>query len=339
MTNFTSAFLGEVQHPKNVLREYLTAFGNKCQADILSWLDGWTLTKRSQDKQDWVRVVTSKLATTLGYCKATICTHLNKLQEMGVLERKEARLFPCDQAYEYRIVESELALHIDKNQSVDGQKLVHREAKASPSTDQKQSITELDTDGSEVQNTTAQAAVTSARAVQELPPQMTASLSNWSEPASDEPKANAQDSNSAPNVEAILNVVESAGIPLNAQLKHTVLAYTLEQVQAAIAHYRSCVKAHGRRDNPPGWLTECLRGQWWKSASTGVLDEYPEGFLEVYQRLIAAGVVEDVPPKWLPRSMGDIEVRVINPNPQPGEHPYGLMWWRDALALLEDGGD
>ena len=83
MTAFTSAYLGEVQHPKNVLREYLTAFGNKCQADILSWLDGWTKTKRSQGKSDWVRVVTDELAQTLGYCKATICKHLQDLRKKG----------------------------------------------------------------------------------------------------------------------------------------------------------------------------------------------------------------------------------------------------------------
>lgn len=110
MASFTSAFLGEVQHPKNTLHEYLAAFKNKCQADILSWLDKWTRTKRVQGKEDWIWLVTSSLAKELSYCKDTIFRHLDKLLNLGVIDRRKANRWACDQAYEYRIVPEKLAL-------------------------------------------------------------------------------------------------------------------------------------------------------------------------------------------------------------------------------------
>ena len=86
MSLFTSAFLGQVQHPINILQEYLAAFGNKCQAAILSWLDNWTKTKRKEQQSDWVWLVLSDLAAELGYCKDTIFRHLHHLVEMGCLK-------------------------------------------------------------------------------------------------------------------------------------------------------------------------------------------------------------------------------------------------------------
>lgn len=107
--NFKSAFLGAVCHPKNVLREYLAAFKNKCQADILSFIDGWIKTNRSKQRPDWVRLSASYLAANLGYCKKTITTHLKKLVEMGVLIRDTLiKLFACDTAYSYKIDEAVL---------------------------------------------------------------------------------------------------------------------------------------------------------------------------------------------------------------------------------------
>ncbi|MGL5923628.1 hypothetical protein [Chroococcidiopsis sp.] len=107
--NFKSAFLGAVCHPKNVLREYLAAFKNKCQADILSFIDGWIKTNRSKQRPDWVRLSASYLADSLGYCKKTIATHLKKLVEMGVLVRDTLiKLFACDTAYSYKIDEAVL---------------------------------------------------------------------------------------------------------------------------------------------------------------------------------------------------------------------------------------
>ena len=112
MPHFTSAFLGRVQHPINILQEYLQAFGNKCQAAILSWLDNWTRTKRKEAQSDWVWLVLQDLAAELGYCKNTIFRHLQRLLELGVIERQRAKRWATDRAWKYRIVSHKLAEYI-----------------------------------------------------------------------------------------------------------------------------------------------------------------------------------------------------------------------------------
>ncbi|MEB3884080.1 helix-turn-helix domain-containing protein [Lyngbya sp. CCY1209] len=91
---FNSTILGEVKHPTNLLKEYLAAFKNRCQAAIVSWFDGWG---------KWAWATVRGLAEELGYHKDTICTHLNKLVRAGILRRREAKRWPTDKAYEYRI--------------------------------------------------------------------------------------------------------------------------------------------------------------------------------------------------------------------------------------------
>ena len=135
MSQFTSAFLGQVQHPINILQEYLAAFGNKCQAAILSWLDNWTRTKRKEAQSDWVWLVLSDLATELGYCKDTIFRHLQRLLELGVIERQRAHRWATDRAWKYRVVSAHLAKYIglNENQTADISKSVHRESEDSTS--------------------------------------------------------------------------------------------------------------------------------------------------------------------------------------------------------------
>lgn len=140
MSHFTSAFLGQVQHPINILQEYLAAFGNKCQAAILSWLDNWTRTKRKEELSDWVWLVLQDLATELGYCKDTIFRHLQRLLELGVIERQRAKRWATDRAWKYRIVSQKLAQYIGlcDNQIIDCDKSDHQESKDSASIVQNQ---------------------------------------------------------------------------------------------------------------------------------------------------------------------------------------------------------
>lgn len=135
MSHFTSAFLGGVQHPINILQEYLQAFGNKCQAAILSWLDNWTRTKRKEQESDWVWLVLQDLAAELGYCKDTIFRHLQRLLELGVIERQRAKRWATDRAWKYRIVPQKLAEYIgfNENQTVDNDKSVHGESESGTS--------------------------------------------------------------------------------------------------------------------------------------------------------------------------------------------------------------
>jgi len=60
---FTSAVLGEVQHPTNIIRSIWKSLEElKCIALILSWLDGWIQTKLRQGKPPWVYIVSQELA-------------------------------------------------------------------------------------------------------------------------------------------------------------------------------------------------------------------------------------------------------------------------------------
>lgn len=122
-----------MQHPINILQEYLAAFGNKCQAAILSWLDNWTRTKCKEQESDWVWLVLQDLATELGYCKDTIFRHLHHLVDLGVIERQRAKRWATDRAWKYRIVSHKLSEYIclTENQTVDISESVHQQSEAS----------------------------------------------------------------------------------------------------------------------------------------------------------------------------------------------------------------
>ena len=127
--------------------------------------------------------------------------------------------------------------------------------------------------------------------------------------------------------------VEQAGIPLNPTLCKAVMEYTLDEVRSAIAHYQQVVKEQGQRNNPGGWLTNCLRGKWWEQSTVKAEDDkYPLGFLDAYERLKAAGIVLVCDPNGLPLDGNrQPKVRVINELLPGGQE---LVMWRDAIRLL-----
>lgn len=130
-----------------------------------------------------------------------------------------------------------------------------------------------------------------------------------------------------------LELVENAAIPLNPTLEKTVLEYTLEEVQNAIALYKQVVKEHGRRESPGGWLTSCLRGKYWKNAALPEKDRYPQGFLEAYKRLIDAGVVLDHPANTLP--CDGYKQPLVRVSSERSPSGYELIVWNNAVELLE----
>lgn len=269
LSGFISSFLGAVEHPKNTLHEYLEAFHNKCQADILTWLDGWTKTKRSQGKEDWVRVVTSELAAKLGYCKATICTHLGHLLNIGVLIRRDAKLFPTDTAFEYQVVLPELIKRLEKNQPTSGATLDHKQHETSPLANQKQSTTELPTINPNLPTATNTVVVAFSKNEEQPgtlpePPQPPPSQKSL--------PANENDSLSQENPEAALitESVAAAGIQLNSTIRALVLRYTLAEITAAIALLD---KAGEKVRDKEAWFTECLRHGWMVEPSSKHGDE------------------------------------------------------------------
>ena len=100
MTSFTSATLGEINPPINILKEFLATFNRrqKCKAAILSWLDG-----KHYYGKSWIRITFEKLADILGYCRETISKHMKELIFDGLVEDKPSHRFPKDTASEYRL--------------------------------------------------------------------------------------------------------------------------------------------------------------------------------------------------------------------------------------------
>ena len=103
--SFTSAVLGVVQHPTNILTEYLSKFRGvkKFKAYILSWLDGWIHQKLKAGKPPWVYVVNQELAEALGCCRDTVFRHLKDLCEMGILTKTPYKRWATDNIWAYSI--------------------------------------------------------------------------------------------------------------------------------------------------------------------------------------------------------------------------------------------
>jgi Bacterial regulatory proteins, crp family len=129
---FTSAVLGAVQHPTNILTEYLSRFRGvkKFKAYILSWLDGWIHNKLKAGKPPWVYVINQELAEALGCCRDTVFRHLKDLCEMGILRKTPYKRWATDNIWAYSIdfdrLKQELAPPVDistaESQTADSRK-------------------------------------------------------------------------------------------------------------------------------------------------------------------------------------------------------------------------
>jgi hypothetical protein len=113
MSSFTSATLGHIHPPINILKEFLATFNRrqKCKAAILSWLDG-----KHYYGQEWVRITFENLADILGYCRETISKHIKELVFDGLIEEQPSHRFPKDTACEYRLNLSQITEMIESSQ-------------------------------------------------------------------------------------------------------------------------------------------------------------------------------------------------------------------------------
>ncbi len=134
-----------------------------------------------------------------------------------------------------------------------------------------------------------------------------------------------------PEQERKLYLAEDCGIRVNAQLEALVRDFTLEEVKNATAYYRQTKRtkeAKGQKiDRPAGWLTNCLRESWWKTAEPEKTREQEE-FETWYAQALASGLVENVPIDWLSKD------RYGQPLVRQGTlglfgAPYKSVPWRD----------
>lgn len=324
--NFKSAILGLVAHPKNVLREYLAAFKNKCQADILSFVDGWIKTNRSRQRPDWVRLSASQVAVNLGYCKKTIATHLKKLVEMGVLVRDTLiKLFACDTAYSYKIDEAVLLGIVGKKDSSSEVNLPLQESKVTTPEEQNYPAYYLSSDKKEI-NTTTQPVVA---------PSLCSKYQEPIEPCPVRPQPSvkqvkcqptAQDHSSIISNERI-NEVKALGVELKSQ------SLRCEVINAAAVVYEKAIavlkEKLAKKDctNPPGFLRKAL-SEGYDNAPP--LSRREEEFDTAYKQLVAAGISKNVPQRHLNIRNNEPMVCVIDSS----EQGYHDEPWRDAMRLL-----
>jgi len=95
---------------------------------------------------------------------------------------------------------------------------------------------------------------------QESSPDLSASLKN-SVKAVNEDQCSA-----APTEDKKIEIVEGAGIAMNPHLIRTLTNFTLEQVKAAVSHYQAVIAKGTQINNSAGWLSQCLKGEWWKQS-------------------------------------------------------------------------
>lgn len=127
---FTSAVLGAVQHPTNILSEYLSRFrgAKKFKAYILSWLDGWIHKKLKEGKPPWVYVVTQELAEALGCCRDTVFRHLKDLCEMGILKKAPYKRWATDNIWAYTIDFEKLKQELEPLSANENQTAISRKS-------------------------------------------------------------------------------------------------------------------------------------------------------------------------------------------------------------------
>ncbi len=132
-------------------------------------------------------------------------------------------------------------------------------------------------------------------------------------------------------------------MPLNPQIKTEALKYTLAKVQAAIALYQERQQKKPI-PNPQGFLTDCLRGQWWLESGNNTTETelYPQELVRWYKDATEAGIVDGRPLQHCPgtscRGSGVDHLQVVIPIPpeelRPNDIvPFRYLHWRDAMAL------
>lgn len=345
---FTSAVLGEVQHPTNIIREYLEKFRGtqKCKALILSWLDGWIQTKLRQGKPPWVYVVSQELALASGYCRDTVHRHLKELCERGILQRLPYKRWPTDNIFSYTInfekLQQELGCSLSpvegqspqaENQTADSQNSECPESESQPPTvqNQKTYISTIPNPSLFPPQTTTGVVQKKEEDIEAPPKDIPVNDLIASGDSEDETKNVFSDKLSAAESKEVLREVrDDLQIGLNETLQKLITSSPGQVVRDAIAAYQ---EAHqqSRVKNPIGFFTSAILGQW--KPATKREDKYPLEFRRGYQRLCDAGVVIPEPVESLPVVMGEINVRVPIPNRMPWEPPYQLLPWRVAIQI------
>lgn len=120
---------------------------------------------------------------------------------------------------------------------------------------------------SEITSETTTSAAAFLKFDQESSSELSASLKSSTEAVNEELKITVEDQcSAAPSKNEKIEVIEGAGIALNPQLGKCLMNYSLEQVKAAVSHYKAVTAKGTQIANPGGWLTTCLKGEYYKQS-------------------------------------------------------------------------
>lgn len=134
------------------------------------------------------------------------------------------------------------------------------------------------------------------------------------------------------NITNLLEKAEDAGVLLNPFVIGLIAKTEAEIVTNAIAALRES-RRKGTVKNPSGYLVKAIQQKWQPMETKDPKSGYPHGFWDWYQKVIALGLVENVPANHLSRDRnGEPFVRLPI---QDGSRPYLLKPWREAMVMLE----
>ena len=130
----------------------------------------------------------------------------------------------------------------------------------------------------------------------------------------------------------LLKKAEDVGVILNPYVIGLIAKAEVEVVKNAIAALKEA-KRKGTVKNPTGYLVKAIQQKWQPMEAKDSQSGLPHDFGDWYQKVIALGLVENLPPNYLSSDRnGEPFVRVRMPN---GSCPYTLTPWREAMVLLQ----
>lgn len=134
------------------------------------------------------------------------------------------------------------------------------------------------------------------------------------------------------NIANLLEKAEDAGVLLNPFVIGLIAKTEAEIVANAIAALRES-RRKGTVKNPTGYLVKAIQEKWQPMETKDPSSGYPHGFWDWYQKVVALGLVENVPANHLSRDRsGEPFVRLPI---QDGSRPYLLKPWREAMVMFE----
>lgn len=127
----------------------------------------------------------------------------------------------------------------------------------------------------------------------------------------------------------LVDKAEDLGVRLTPYLIRLIVHSSAEVVKNALDALLES-RREGKVKNPCGYLVQAIKQGWQPKQPKNPSESFPDGFLVWYGGMIDKGIVEDLPPKFLPRDRhAEPMVRVKLTN---GSRPYELRSWRELLT-------